>query len=67
MIKILASLAIILLTNRLLKSLSLAMASGALLIALFAGLSPAEMLTIASRPLLTFKHLTFVLVIALIY
>lgn len=25
------------------------------------------MLTIASRPLLTFKHLTFVLVIALIY
>jgi len=45
----------------------LAMASGALLIALFAGHSPAEMIAIASRPLLTFKHLTFVLVIALIY
>lgn len=67
LIKILASLGVILLTNRLLKSLSLAMASGALLIALFAGHSPAEMIAIASRPLLTFKHLTFVLVIALIY
>lgn len=67
LIKILLSLGVILLTNRLLKSLSLAMTSGALLIALFAGQSPAEMLAIASRPLLTFKHLTFVIVIALIY
>ncbi|NLC54171.1 MAG: hypothetical protein GX770_09450, partial [Firmicutes bacterium] len=47
LIKILASLGVILLTNRLLKSLSLAMASGALLIALFAGHSPAEMIAIA--------------------
>ncbi|NLM37481.1 MAG: DUF401 family protein [Firmicutes bacterium] len=67
LIKILLSLGAILLTNRLFKSLSLAMASGSLLIALFAGQSPAEMLAITSSSLLTFKHLTLVLTIALIY
>ena len=65
--KILGSLGIILLANSLLKRLALAMAIGSLVLALFAGHSPGAILAITCHQLFNAKHLTFLLVIALVY
>lgn len=64
LVKLLSSLAFILLSNRLLKSLSLAMAIGTLLLALFAGHSATGILSITCNRLFSISHLNFILVIA---
>jgi integral membrane protein (TIGR00529 family) len=63
-VKILGSLGIILLANRLLKRLTLSMAIGTWLLALFAGHSTAEIISITSNRLFNVKHINFILVIA---
>jgi integral membrane protein (TIGR00529 family) len=63
-VKLLGSLGIILLANRLLKRLALSMAIGTLILALFAGHSAGGIINITCHRLFNLKHLNFILVIA---
>ncbi|NLY91541.1 MAG: DUF401 family protein [Firmicutes bacterium] len=67
LVKILASLGVILLANRILKRLTLSMAIGTLLLTLFAGHSTAGIISITYNRLFNLTHLNFILVIAQIY